>query len=337
MSFYTVSNDITQLIINYLLMGDASKFSITNKENDQSIKKYYISNLKPINCSLKDWNITFPNAKYAKLQKNISIDNDEFEYLTKVEVLDMSMCLTTLIDHSFHNLLHIRELNFQGYRGHIIRDSIFDYLTNLEKFYIDNNYTITDEGIKKLSKIKDLSIHNCLNITNDGLSNLITVEKLSIYNLQKLTDDVFKNLTNIQELEITFGDITDIGISYLINIKKLNFISCRKIKCKKFDKLIKLNNLSIDGYQFLDEDLISLANIKSICIYRCQINGSGLQYLTNCNIISIYECPIIDKELDILYKLDNFNQINIYRCKFLTKNKKNELKSILGNKFNTDK
>ena len=37
-----------------------------------------------------------------------------------------------------------------------------------------------------------------------------------------------------------------------------------------------------------------------------------------------------------LSKLDNLNQINIFRCSSITRNKQNELKYIFGDKYNTN-
>jgi hypothetical protein len=294
-----------------------------------------------LKCNLREYNKTFPNAKYANIRNRHNISGDDFKYLSKVEILDMSLCIQSSInDRSFRYLSNIRDLNLQGACGHWIghhfTDSIFDHFSNLERLYIDENHVITNEGIKKLISIKDLTIHNCMNIGDDGLLNLTTLEKLNIYNLNKLTDNAFVNLTNIVQLDMTFGNISDVGICHLTKIQILNFLSCEKIKCVNYNKLLELESISICDKHITDDDLISLSDIPNVSLYGCNIDGNGLKYLTNCYNISIYKSDIIDKNLDHLLKLININQINIYRCKLISREKKSELKSVFGKKFNTD-
>lgn len=213
-------------------------------------------------------------------------------------------------------------------------DDDFKYLSMFRTLYIDENRAITNRGIQKLIKMKDLTVRNCSNI-GDGLCNLTSLIRLEIYNLHKLTDEGLKNLTNVEELHMTFGNITDIGISYLVNVKKMHLLSCDNITFKNVF-LPKLELLSLCNIQITDENFVSLSNLLNISIYGCKINGNGLQYLTKCKIITIYQSPIIDDELDYLYTLKDLTQVNIYRCNLITRNKKKELKTVFGNKCNTD-
>lgn len=306
------------------------------------VRQFYRGSMTRIKCSLKEYNITFPNATIANIRERSNIVDDDFKYISMIKTLDMSLCKTkSITDASFRYLTNIRDLNLQGACGHWIgghhfTDEAFNYLGDLLKFYIDDNHVITNRGIKKLIKIKDLTIHNCSNIGDDGLCNLTSLLRLDIYNLYKLTDEGLKNLTNLEELHMTFGNITDIGISYLVNVKKIYLLACKQIKCKNFICLPKLEYLSLCHTQITDEDFVSLSNLLNISIYGCKINGNGLQYLTRCKIISIYESPIVDDQLDYLYTLKDLIKVNIYRCNLITRNKKNELKSVFGNKFNTD-
>jgi hypothetical protein len=340
MSLHSLTEEIISIIINYLLIKEASNYSIIDKENNRLIKQYYNSNMNKICCSLEKWNKTFPNAIYLNIRCRYNISGLDFKYLSNIKRLDMSLCTqTSITDYSFEYLTSLVDLNLQGACGHWrggnhFTDKLFDFLTNLKKLYIDDNHVITNNGIKKLINIKDLTIRNCANISNEGLTNLTTLQKLNIYNLHRLTDNVFKNLTNIKELDMTFGNISDIGISHLINIEKLHFLSCDNIKFNNFDKLTKLHYLSIcGGSNILDDDIKSLSNIKTICLYGCKINGLGIKYLINCTSLSIYESPIIDEHLDNLYKLYSLKKINIFRCNIISKNKKAELKSIYDNNY----
>jgi hypothetical protein len=135
---------------------------------------------------------------------------------------------------------------------------------------------------------------------------------------------------------MTFCNITDKGILYLSNIQKIHFLSCKKIKCKDYDKLLKLYNIDLCHISLNDNDLIFLKNIKSLSIYGCDINGNGFGHLLNIENLSIYECPIIDEHLNHLLEFKNIKTINIFRCRLISRLKKNELKVIFSDKFNTD-
>ena len=330
-------DELLQIVINYTMKKEASRISITDKRNNTLVKNYYVGDLYKIRPSLKKWKKTFPNAKYANIRERLCIKDSDFKYLEKVQELNMALCSQrSITDHTFRYLLNIRKLNLQGccdVWAHHFTDDIFQYLLNLEGFYIDHNHVITDAGIQKLTKLTDLSIHSCSNITNNGLANLTNLRKLSIYNLYKLTDEVFDNL-NLEELEMTFGQITDKGLTKLMNIKKMNLISVEHVRCKDFDKLKHLEKLFVYG-NLRDEDLRNCSKVKDLQLYACKINGDGLKYLVNCDIISIYESPITDENLVHLYNLP-LKKINIYRCNLITNGKKDELSSVFGNKFQTD-
>lgn len=332
--------DVISQIINYCSIKDLIKLRTTNKDNVEMVKCY--NNMVKIKGPLKYWKKSFPNIKSINIDRRTDINNEDFQYLDNVEVLSMILCKQQSITcNTFKYLKNIKDLNLQGccghwFGGHHFTDRMFDYLLNLERFYIDENHIITDNGIKKLKLIKDLTIHNCCKITNEGISELTTLTKLNLYNIQ-ITDDAFKNLTNLQELNISSGHhITDKGILYLSNIQKLTFMSCKEIRCTNFDRLPKLCDLSLCHMQIYNNDFIFLKKIKSLSIYGRNIDGSGLKYLSNIEVLSIYENPIVDEYFNDLFEFKNIKQINIYRCRTVSGNKKKELKEIFGNKLNTE-
>ena len=341
MAFNRLSTDISEIIINYLLIKEAYYITRTNKENQYLIKNYYKSNMKQIPCSLEQWYRLFRNAKYANISRQINIKDSDLIFLCNVEKLDMHLCSqNTITNEAFRHLLKLKDLDLQGCCGpwqneHHFTNKIFDYIGNIEKLYIDDNHIITDDGVIKLSKIKDLTIKNCSEITDKSISKLLTLRNLHIYNLHKLTNKAFLNL-NIINLDITFIDITDEGILHLKNLRYLNFISCSNIKCINFDKLTKLKILSISGRQITDECLKYLKYIEKLTIYGCNINGSCINELTNVKILSIYETPINDMYIDNLCTLINIKSINIYRCPTISKSGKDKLKTIFGDKLKID-
>jgi hypothetical protein len=324
--------DVSDLILRDLFVKEASRFSLTCKENSILVKERYKGTMEKLS-SLKKWSVTFPNARVVNMRGS-KIPGSDFNYMTKVETLDMSLCRqATITNESFQNLSALRHLNLQGAcghwnGGHHFTDELFDSL-DLETLYIDDNHVITDNGIKKLANIRDLTIHNCSNIGN-GISALHNLRKLSMYNLHKVTDDAFKPLIGIEELSITFMDVTDVAISYLVNLVKIKIMSCSNIKCVGFDKLKKLEKVDMVHGSIIDSDLVSLSNIKALSVYGCSINGSGFSGL-KVKTLTIYESPIDDNltvEKDIC--------LNIYRCRLISPSKKHELELMLGNRFNTD-
>lgn len=326
--------DVYDLILRYLGLKDASWFSLTCKENSLLVKERYKGTMDRI-LSLKKWSVSFPNARYANIRKT-PVHGDEFVYMSNVERLDMSLCTQpSITNDSFRHLHKLKHLNLQGacgswIGGHHFTDKVFDYLSKLEILYIDENHVITDAGIQKLGNIRTLTIHNCANI-GSGISSLCTLRNLDLYNLQNVKDDAFKLLTGIEELSLTFMNVTDVAISYLVRLSKISIMSCDNIKCVGFEKMTKLEIVSITHGKIVDLDLVSLCNVKNLCLYGCNINGSGLKYLKT-KVLTIYISPIVDDYLNV----DKDTQLNIYRCRLITPSKKRELTSLFGKRFKTD-
>jgi hypothetical protein len=330
--------EINHLIINYLSFENIINFRIIDKTNKIISKSYESRDMIYIKKSLKYLKL-FPKIKNINISRRTDLSDSDFQYLNQIEKLDMSQCIQAKItNNAFSFLENIKELNLEYCclhfeNGYHFTDEMFQYLTNLEKFNINDNHVITDSGIQKLTKIKDLTISNCCNISNDGISNLTRLVKLEIYNLHNLSDDVFLNLKNLEMLEIAFTNITDKGISYLSNIKKLILSNCDKIKLIGFNKLQKLNEIFIGSMSINDTDLIHLKYIDKIILYNCNINGSGITFLSKVKEITIYQSPLIDKYLDNFLQLKNLEKINIFRCYQITDNKKNELRAQINSKI----
>jgi hypothetical protein len=337
--FNNLPIEINHLIINYLLLKDIINFRIIDKTNEIISKSYESRNMIYVKKLPKNLKKSFPKIKNINISRRINLSDYDFQYLNQIEKLDMSQCIqTTITNNAFSFLVKIKELNLEDCcrswkNGHHFTDEIFQYLTNLEKFNINENHVITDSGIQKLTKIKDLTISNCSNITNHGISNLTNLVKLKIYNLCNLSDDVFINLTKLEKLDISFTNITDRGISYLTNIKKITLSNCNEIKLIGFNKLQKLNEIFICSRSINDADLIHLKYINKIIFYGCNINGSGISFLSKVKEITIYQSPIIDEFLDNFVQLKNLEKINIFRCYQISDKKKNELRGQINSKI----
>lgn len=335
------SIDVIELIINNLSLKDLREFRCSNKDSNIITKSYKNDKMVYVLKSLKYFTSSFPNLKSINVTRRTNLSDIDFLCCHKIEFLDMHLCNIRLItDDAFRNLSNLKELNLQGCcsngnRRYHFTNRMFDYLSNLEKLYIDYNHKITDQGLVKLLNIKDLTIIFCNNITGDGLSNLHSLVKLEIYHFDTLYDNDLKKLINLEELCMTFcHNITFASIISLQNLKKITFSTCEQLTCTNFDMLVKLEEVWITHCSVSNNDFMYLKNIKKLSIFGCnQINGEGFKYLQNIEVLSIYESPIMDCFLEDLTKLKNIKKVNIYRCYSLSYDAKKQLKEILGDKF----
>lgn len=216
----------------------------------------------------------------------------------------------------------------------------FKYISICNKSdFIDDDFLLCNHIQKIYIRSCDMSL-----VTSNGLSNFNSLIKLKLYKIKGLIDDHFKNLINLEELAVSFNhDITPNGITQLKNLKKITCVECNGItSCDNFDKLKNLTDVSFYHCSIKDNDLINLKNIKELSLINCWfIHGEGFKYLLNIEILNIYENIIFDHFFDDLILLKNLKKISI--CNYgsttydsISRERKNQLKEILGDKFNTN-
>ena len=140
--------DISIIIINLLYLKDITNLRLINKQHKEIIKFYSPNYNVLIKKSVKLFIELFPFIKSISIKKNLSVNNDDFQYLGKIENLDMSCCYQKQInDYAFNYLLNIKKLNIlqcnqNWFEGDHFTDLAFDFLTNIETLYIDDNHVI---------------------------------------------------------------------------------------------------------------------------------------------------------------------------------------------------
>jgi hypothetical protein len=348
--FRNISDDVFNLIMDMLLLKESLCFMSLNKENKEFKKIYYYSRMIHISGSISNFMISLPNIKYIDIRRRTRLTDDDFQLCNNIQKINMKFCdMSLTTDNIFSHFENLKELNLlhclKTDSNMTYSDKIFDYLSNLEKFSINYNHVITDQGLEKLVNIKDLSIVACFNITGCGLCNLTSLIKLDLFKIKNLFDYHFKNLINLEELKLSLiHDITSECISQLPKLKKLNCVECRGItSCINFDKLKNLFDVSFNDCSINDNDLIHLKYIKKLYIINClMIQGAGLKYLLNIEELSIYENPIIDNFIDDIIMLKNIKKLSICNRDYymmgepyvISNDRKNQLKQIFGDKFN---
>jgi len=339
-----IPSDILKLIIDMVSLKDFLNFLCLNKDNNEFKKIYNYPYMIYIPGSIKNFIKSFPNFKFIDIHKRSGLLDDDFQLCNHIQKINMKSCDMSLItDNIFSHLTNLKELNLlECWKTNTYSDKIFDYLSNLEKFSINYNYVITDQGLQKLLNLKDLHIEDCFHISGDSLSYLTNLTKLDIYRIKNLFDHNFKNLINLEELTITFiHNITSDSIARLSKLRKLICVDCKGItSCVNFDKLLKLNDVSFFHCPVIDTDFIYLKYIKRLSIINCPlIHGNGFKYLKNIEVLSIYENVITDSSLDDIIMFKNIKKLTI--CNYgststLSIDREKQLKEILGDKFNTN-
>jgi hypothetical protein len=211
-----------------------------------------------------------PKLKKLSISNCLKITNQSFDYLSKLEELDVSLfnCFNEsqkvlIKDDSIKKLVSIKILNLCGQK-HLTNNAL-STLNNLEDLTISGCKLITDEGISHLTKLKKLAMGNCKKINGSAFEQINSIEelyanstelkisnfsylskikRLYIGKCSNINDDIFKYLENsrIQKLEISNNNkIKGTNISKIKGIKSLNIMNCKNVAIE--------NILSLDGLE----------------------------------------------------------------------------------------
>ena len=209
-------------------------------------------------------------------------------------------------------------------------ESIVDRFPNITGLSLRGNqhHSITNEGLKHLSRLKKLTtlkLINCMKITDEGL--------------QQLT-----------QLNLTILDLTgcrrigNVGLQYLSqlhNLTHLDLTGCHKIGNAGLQYLSQLHNLSYlnltfcyqitdNGFQFLSQ----LYNLTTLNLSACSITDAGVLFLSqlyNLTTLNLSSCLITDIGLHHLIHLYRLSNLNLFNCQQITDGGINDLKETLPN------
>ncbi len=325
--------DIFVRIYNILSIADLKKYRLLSRSY-KDVSFYETSSMVHVRGPIQKWKRVFPKIHRISLKSRSDVTDEDIQDLKYVHSLDIYRCLQlTLSGHVFKPMHSLRELYLEGcssYWGRKMNNDIFDELTQLTRFSIDNNHFITDAVLSKLSQLTYLYIHNCPLIGNAGLFTMKNLTELDMYNIDNITNDVFVHLPNITQLKISLGNITTQGILHLTKLSSLSIMGVM-INCEHFDTLTRLKYLNVTHGPIADEHMKYLRNIPVINFYGCQrIHGKHFDDLTNVETLSLFELPLDPAHLCTLSKLTNVKKIYMYRCRTITKSHIDSLSIPIG-------
>jgi len=329
-------------IVGHMMLWLPIKNVLTTRIVNNVYKKasmYYSSNA-PIRVkeSLRWFKYTFPCIEHVVIKGRLDIKDCDLQELSHIKSLNMSYCpQPSITNQCFQSMPNLRSLDLRGCyqaysKGHFT-NAIFQHLTELTTFYIDQNQLITNFGLQQLTNLTKLYVSNC-NITNDGLSTLTKLVHLEMYNL-KVTDDVLDSLPNLVELNLTFIPISTEGLLKLKKLKYLTATNCDRINhCRGLD-ILPLSSLSLVYSKIKNEDLKYLCHLKSLTLYRSSITGTHFDQLHNLERLYMYHSPLQSHHIKSLTSLKKLMIVGLYDCS-LTQETKKELHQLLGHKLDTN-
>jgi hypothetical protein len=330
-------------IVGHMMLWLPIKTMLTIRSVSNVYKKasmYYSTNTSiRVKKSLRWFKVTFPYLDHIVIKGRLDINDHDLQELSHVKHLDMSYCLqNSITNQCFQSMPNLRSLDLRGccqsyLKGHHFTNAIFQHLTGLTSFYIDQNEVITNSGIQQLTNLTTLYVSNC-NITNAGLSTLTKLVHLEMYNL-KVTDDALDSLPNLEDLKLTFIPISTTGLLKLKKLKCLNAVNCDRINHCRGLETLPLSSLSLAYSTIKNEDFKYLCHLKSLTLYRSSITGTHVDQLHNLERLYMYYAPLQLQHLTSLTSLKKLMIVGFYDCP-LSQETKQELYRLLGNKFDTN-
>ena len=164
-------------------------------------------------------------------------------------------------------------LNTKNYH---ISDKFLQKCMSLWKLYVSNNETITSAGLASLP-IRELILDNNYYVTNEGLKCLPFLRSLGLVRNEVIDDEGIKNLPILVQLNIAHNPlITDNGLEELICLEELNLngnnmITDNGISHLPLKELILYENTGISNA--MREKLLE----SSVIIVSEDLNSWGLR------------------------------------------------------------
>lgn len=301
-----------------LSISDLKNYRLLSR-SCKDVSFYETSLTIKVHGPLSKWAKLYPRVKHISVRSRQDIVDEDFQSLDHFETLNMEFCShTEITSNMFQPMTNLKVLYLHGccnhwWGMHHFDDKLFDHLTQLERFSIDDNHVITNKGFSKMTKLTYLSIHNCSNIGNDGFGTMSQMKEL-VLNRMQITDDVFTHMPNITRLNITGGKITCEGILKLKKIVSLRVIGTL-ITYEHFDTLPYLKHLDVTGSYMNDHHMQYLSNITNLSIYDCSyIHGLHFDKLENLEVLSVWKTHLDNQHILKLLSLKKLKQVNLHDC-----------------------
>jgi predicted transcriptional regulator len=164
-----------------------------------------------------------------------------------------------------------------------ITDKGIKTLINLQHLNLTSNGHITDEGIKLLTNLRQLNLSFNRHITDKGIRPLYKLQHLNLTGNASITDEGIKLLTGLQHLALPHNArITDDGIKLLTGLQHLNLSDNLSITDKGIKLLTGLQHLDLSYNESItDEGIKLLINLERLILsYNESITKEGVKLLT---------------------------------------------------------
>ena len=225
-------------------------------------------------------------------------------------------------------------------------------LKNLEKLFLDYNWTTKIEGIEGLAKLKTLQINqNNIGSIKDIIKNT-NIETLTLTNCGVQNIEGIEKLVNLKSLNLSSNNIIDITplennerLTYLnlkanVNLKNNNFTQEEQEKISKIGKIldrggrIELDSNKLNLFKNYTKLDLSYQGLKTLeCL-------EGMTNLKNLNLMGNQLTLEDEKSREILASMTKLEGLDIRDNKITNMTALNNMKDIqyiyasIGNDFN---
>ncbi|TVU00852.1 hypothetical protein EJB05_53700, partial [Eragrostis curvula] len=271
--------------------------------------------------------LTRTRALHLRNMEATVFDNESFEFLKHLRVLNLSGCCIGELPVSVAHLKHLRYLDVSGLQIQILPYQM-SRLTNLET--LDLSKTSLRElpsFIDNFPKLKYLNMEGCENLQTlpSALGHLQRLEHLSLSscnNICELPDSMcnindlrFLDLSRCTELQLLpplFGN--------LMNLEDLSLSSCFSLKKlpESFGNLYFLRYLNLSScykLQHLPESLTNLEKLEVLILRRCCRLRSlppSLASIKYLQVLDLAGCEALHVSTEIL--TTNLEYLNLQEC-----------------------
>jgi hypothetical protein len=296
-------------IVSYINTSDTVVYRLTNQALRHA-SMYHTPNPVYIMGRIRYLIASFPYLKSLVLNQKRYYVEDDFYHLHSIQTLVLRDQYFSVKPHYFTHLTNLLSLDLRHNASAGYNDSMFPYLTNLTEFFINDNYLITDAGLRQLTKLKRLTLHSVRNISNKGLSTMTQLTYLNLYHMDDITDVSYLPL---EELHMTFGSLSPQGLSKTLTT--LYVLGCKQFSTLEGLETLPLKKVSINYCSFPDDDFRYLKHVQHLTLYgNTYITGSGFHYLKEVTYLMMYKMPLLDIYMDVLTKHPHLTSLHIYDC-----------------------
>lgn len=256
----------------------------------------------------------------------------DFQRLESLSLADTQVTNTGLV-----HLIPLKSLQSIRLYGLRLTDEDMKPLSKISSLQrIDANLSISDKGLRLLTKLRDLESLDLSSkrITDLGMAHLAEMKSLKTLWFQgcPITDFGLEQLTGLESLEMLMLNdthITDEGLQFLGKLPLLKrlvvkfspdalSINRKKSALRHLEKLKHLESFQVSGTALANNDLISvgdyLSGIKQFQVFDMVVDDEGIRYLselTSLKLLFLEKTLITDQGMRDLSYMPRLESLTI--------------------------